>query len=383
MMDSVRTMRMRLASSRRGRSSTAARSQTRNRRLGLPLALAVLAALAPPVRAHPSDPSVYTIVDAVEPAVPGLTIQVQAGVADQLFVVNDTAEPLDVLDDEGRVFLRIGPSDVRADVRSIAWRTSLVPFGRPFRGGPAPDRGELVRVAPGRSWGWFDHRLHPESYVPPRDARTVTRLAEWTVPLRHAGTPVTVRGHVEHRPVTGSVLTRHTHAPPGVTADVLNGKVPGLLLRWTGSGSLAVQGEGDEPFARFTARSAEVNTASRTWQDDQRLRGNDIPIGRDRDTPDWQPAADEPQLSWLDRRLSYAPGVPPAAALRATRPTTLVEWEIPVVAGGVRDSLRGVTEWVPAATAGGDGRSRLPYALGAGAVLVAAIVGLRRKLTER
>jgi hypothetical protein len=342
-------------------------------------AAAVVVAAALPAAAHQGDPNVFTRIDAVTPELPGVTVEVRSGVADQLLVVNTTPTPVEVLDASGRTFLRIGPDDVEADYAEPDWYTSNSPLGAART--PAPGgKPDWRVVARGNAWGWFDHRLHERPFTAPPAARTVTRLAEWSVPLRHNGSRVTVRGHVEYRPVVGSFRTAVAKVPDGVTLDALDGRVPGLFLQWRGPGTLTVRGIEGEPFARFTSNGVEVNDASATWQDDQRLRGTAPAVPADPVTPRWRKAQAAPSLTWLDRRLSYAPGVPPADALRSVRPTTLVEWDLPADVDGVPARLQGTTSWIPNATGARDdgGTPWLPVVLVAFVVVVAAAV-LRRR----
>lgn len=336
---------------------------------------AVLAAasLAVPANAHEGDPNVFTRVDAITPPLPGVTVEVRAGVADQLLVVNTTDQPVEVLNDAGRAFLRIGPETVQADHNVADWHTSNSPLG--LARTPAPTTKQDWRVvARGNSWGWFDHRLHDRAYQRPPSATTTTRLADWAIPLRHGGRAVAVKGHVEYRPVLGAFRARVAKVPDGVDLDALDGRVPGLFLRWTGTGTLTVRGIEGEPFARLTPQGTEVNDASATWQDDQRLRGKPVTTPADPATPRWRREVPEALLTWLDRRLAYAPGVPPDDALRSSRPTTVVEWDIAVDVDGEPGFLQGVTTWVPAAAESPLEEERptwVAYVLAAVAVVVA------------
>lgn len=341
------------------------------------LVLALL--LASPVAAHQGDPNVFTRIDSVTPELPGVVVQIRAGVADQLFVANSTDTPVEVIDSSGKPFLRIGPDRVEANYTSSDWYTSNSPLG--LAQTPPPDTSLIPwrMVGRGNSWGWFDHRLHDGPAVPPPGARSVTRLNDWTIPMRHGKTDVLVKGHVEYRPVLGTFHTQVGSVPPGVAVDTLDGRVPGLFVRWQGTGTLTVDGIDGRPFARFTSKGVEVNDASETWQEDQRLR-NERSVNTPPADDDWTLRATEPRLTWLDRRLAYTPGVPPDDALRSTRPTTVVEWDIPVDVNGTAGHVQGTTTWVPnaARTTGDDGRPWLPVALLAVVVVVAA-VALRRR----
>ena len=72
---------------------------------------------ATPAGAHASDPSVRPVIDAVDPAVPGVTVQLAASVTAQLVVSNPTPTTVSVLDVNDEPFLRIGPEGVTANSR--------------------------------------------------------------------------------------------------------------------------------------------------------------------------------------------------------------------------------------------------------------------------
>jgi hypothetical protein len=352
------------------------------RRVAAATAVLVATTAAPQARAHSGDPNVHARIDAVTPPLPGVTIVVRSGVADELLVVNTTPTPVEVLDANGVPFLRIAQHDVEANFASKDWYLSNSPLGlaQPPRATTATWR----TVSRTGSWGWFDHRLHDRArpLTPElRAARTTVRLADWTVPLRYGGRDVTVKGHVEYRPVLGAFRTTVDRTPPGADVDVLDGRVPGVFLRWHGDATLTVAGIGAEPFARLTSNSAEVNAASETWQDDQRLRGQAVTTPADPHTPRWQRQARQPQLTWLDRRLAYAPGAPPDDVARSAKPTTLVEWTIPVTVGTTHDAITGTTTWQPATS--DKPRSLVPYAAAALLATAVAATAIRRRAARR
>jgi MYXO-CTERM domain-containing protein len=345
------------------------------------------AALAVPATAHQSDPSIVTRIDAVEPALPDVTIEVRAGVADQLLVVNTTPTPVTVVATGGEPFLRIGPTTVEANTASPDWYRSNSPLGAARVPATATPKAKPTWrvVARGSSWGWFDHRMHPVTRpitAELRAARTTVRLADWTIPLRYGTTTASIKGHVEYRPLLGAFHSTVTKAPSGVALEVLDGRVPGLFLRWTGNGTLLVRGIAGEPFARLTPQGTEVNEASPTWQDDQRLRGAP-PLTTPADPraePRWRRQGSTPQLTWLDRRLAYAPGFPPDDVASDPHPTTLVEWEIPAEIDSATAHLSGTTVWQPNATPGEDTSKTFLYgAIAAGAVALAGLALLRRR----
>jgi hypothetical protein len=363
----------------------------RTRRAVVAALLVATTVPAAPAHAHQNDPTIVTRIDAVTPPQPHMTIEVRAGVADQLLVVNATGRPMTVLATGGEPFLRIGPDTVQANVASPDWYLSNSPFGA-ARVPPTatPDaKPDWRTVAKGHSWGWFDHRMHAtDRPLTPalRRSRTPVRLAEWSVPFRHASGSGAILGHVEYRPLLGAFRTRVERAPADVKADVLDGRVPGLFLRWQGAGTLVVRGIEGEPFARLTPQGTEVNDASPTWQDDQRLRGAAPPATTvdPRGVPRWRRIAAKPTLTWLDRRLAYAPGFPPDDVASDPHPTTLVEWDVPVEIAGEVEHLRGTTTWQPNDAGGGGHATHLAIAAAVVAALagVAGLLVLRRRSRE-
>ena len=325
------------------------------------LAIAI-AATAPASRAHQADPGVVAVLDAVEPPLPGVTVEVRPSAVDQLLVSNPTPTVLTILGVEGEPFLRIGPGGAYANLGSPSWPRSNSPGGG--GGGSGPER--FVRVAREPAWGWFDHRMHADDVaLDPalRQGRNVVRLSEWRVPFRYGDRAGEFRGHVEFRPVLGAFRTAVRSLPPGVTADVLQGRVPGLFLRYAGAGPLVVLGAAREPFARLAPAATEVNLASPTYVEDLTLRGLTPTVAADATAePRWQRVATAPALTWLDRRLTGQEG-------------TSAGWRIPLRLGATEAAIEGVTEWVPRDRSARGG-SRLPWLLGA-IVVVAVAVGAR------
>jgi hypothetical protein len=93
------------------------------------VAAGALTVPAIPAGAHPSDPSVRPVIDAVDPAVPGVTVQLAASVTAQLVVSNPTPTPVSVLDVNDEPFLRIGPEGVSANKSSPWWYLTNSPNG--------------------------------------------------------------------------------------------------------------------------------------------------------------------------------------------------------------------------------------------------------------
>lgn len=342
-----------------------------------------------PASAHSTDPRIETTLDGISPALPsGVIVQAQAGLAAELVVQNPTQTPLEVVGTGGRVFLRISARGVFGDVSSPDFRSTSLPDGVPPRsaGTSAP---RFLQLSAGDSWGWYDHRLHPAALPAPADPTRPARLGDFTVPLRYGATPTTVRGHVSFRPLLGSYTVTADAAPQGLTVQALPGTLPGLFVSDPGAVPLTVMGRDGEPFLRFGSQGVEVNVHSRTHVEDRQARG-DGTAGPVSTVPRFALVAPGASShTWLDGRLRYPADLPSDAVARASAPTVVRRWRVPVSLAGRPAALTGRLSWIPQNAAAAAVRSRgvapppdrplLPLALaGAGGlVVVAAVIVLR------
>jgi hypothetical protein len=357
------------------------------------LALGVVllsAVLTVPASAHQADPRIVTTLDDVVPALPEeVVVQVQASLAAQLVVDNPTSTLLEVLGQNGEPFLRLSAAGVQADVTSEAFLTTSNPNGgAPFVDDDRPPT--WVTISTGTSWGWFDHRLHPQDTAAPPDEQRDAELGKWTVPLRYGGEPVELRGSVRFEPLLGTFLVSADPVPGGLVVQALPGRLPGVFLSNPQRTPLTVLGRDGEPFLRFGPRGLEVNTVSRTYVEDRRARG----LAAGPPSPDPEFEVVDPQgtsYTWLDARLRYPQERPPDAVVQAAEPTVVDTWRVPI--DGVDDvpAFTGEIRWVPERAAAAaasdasdptrDGGVLLPatVAVVALAVLAAAVLLLRRR----
>jgi len=339
----------------------------------------------PVAGAHGTDPAIRTVLDVVEPAIPGVEIQVQASVSAEVVAENTTATELAVLAETGEPFLRIGPEGVLANLASPSWYLSNSPFGDaevPESASPdAPPRWGRVSREP--AWGWFDHRLHPEPRgVPtslPADGDPL-RLARWSIPFRYGDETVVARGRIVYAPAPGAVTAR-LQGPErpfeGVTVQLAPGRIPGLYVTNSGTTPVVVLGADDEPFLRIGPDGVEANRHSPTWIDNARARDQDLTAAAaeaDPDAaPDWTLVSSSPSTSWLEFRGNYARGEPPPAVVDAGETTVLRRWSVPIERGEQRVEVRGETIWRAADDGGGGSGGSFPTGI---AVVVAVAVGL-------
>ena len=183
------------------------------------------------------------------------------------------------------------------------------------------------------------------------------------------------------RSVVAELLSSSNPAP-GVTARVLPGPVPGILLDATASDqTIVVLGAAGEPYVRLGPRGAEVNLRSPAQ------RGGAASGGRALDpraAPRWRRIAPVARYAWLEARAR--PQRLPA--ITDTRRRTLLTWRVPLDVGGRRTELRGATSWVPPAGVGARDRPEgilstfgVPIAVLAllSVVAVAALVAFGRR----
>ncbi|MGI8662435.1 MAG: hypothetical protein ACR2LQ_04380 [Acidimicrobiales bacterium] len=304
-----------------------------------------------PAHAHGVDPTVKAVIDAVEPDVAGLVVQVADSVATELVLENPTAQPIEILADSGEAFLRIGPAGVEANLASPSWYLVNQPLGGKVPSGiDASSAPRWATVSDQPNWGWFDHRLHPAAVT---DAEGDAHRA-WTVPTRYAGQLGAIHGHLERRRFNGAYTSRLVSGAtplPGVSVQVLDGRVPGLLVRNTSAQPVIIGGAGGEPFARLGPGGAEVNRRSPTFVTNAQAKGEALDPNIAVDvaaSPDWQLVSPEPAYAWIDERGRYPAEEPPEAAARSGVATIVLDWRIPMAAAATSVEIRAVTAWVPA-----------------------------------
>jgi hypothetical protein len=349
---------------------------------------------APPAGAHAGDGLSQPIFEAMSPTVGGVTVQVAYSANYQLIVSNTTGQPVTFLADSGEPFLEIGPDGVRGNFASPTFYSSNNPGGRdsfPPEAKPGADVAPIwKRLSRQKSWGWYDHRLHPtESYVPPEvvRARKVAVLGRWRVPLRYGDQTGELQGRFEFRPVLGSyaMVQKSPKEPaPGVTIQVASASiVPAVVVKNESATPIVVLGSQGEPFARIGPKggATEVNLKSQTWVEIQQALGKDPSDEADAAAePKWQQVAPTSSWNWLEFRAAAPKSDPPPAVIERGKTVTVKTWSIPYLIGDQRGAIEGITEWVPIAelqerVAGGAEQDEgFDLALYGGGALVAAVL---------
>ncbi|MGH8908039.1 MAG: hypothetical protein ACRD0K_16365 [Egibacteraceae bacterium] len=350
------------------------------------------------------------MLDQVPAQLSGMTVQVVYSATQQLVLANPTDEPVEVLEPDGTPFLRIGPEGVLVNLNARSWYTTNDPFGQtPVPEDvlrllaedpkPAPRWGRVSRQP---SWGWFDHRLHPATpTVPPQvvEAGVPADLQTWTVPVRHLGRTLQLKGRIVYRPLRGVYRFtlaggERTATPvPGVEVSILEGRgVPAVFLKNTSGQEVVVFDAQDEPFLRITGAGVEADTRSLGWAEVRRAEGEPVAGAPPHPPapPEWSVVASQNSYAWPEPRGSYGAEEPPEDTIRLGVPVDVRTWRIPLSVGGQRHLVEAVTQWVPAddrirqldgdtASAAGPRRTAVRAALAALAALALACAEITRR----
>ncbi|MGH8529856.1 MAG: hypothetical protein ACRETN_08445 [Nevskiales bacterium] len=318
-----------------------------------------LALAITPVLAHaPTASAVRTTLNPLPETLAALRVQLHETLAAQLVIENPTGTALEILDAQGRSFLRIGPDGVRADMAALAWYQSFVPGGVPaplaIADGAAKPRWVQVRHA--SSWGWFDPRLRAEQIQltdAQRKAVESKTLGVWRIPVRYGDVHTELSGEfVYEPPLPGGFESRLTSAPeltPGLRVRLVPGAPPALLLENNSARSVTVIGAGGEPMLRFKQDRIYANLRSPSWRASGRSF-NTASAQAEAATSEvlWTLVGRATRYSWLEPRAGSPQRRPSGEVMRAGQRRELHRWKIPVLIDQQPVSIEGVVEWVPA-----------------------------------
>ena len=340
-----------------GRASKRVRSARTSWIAALALASGIVASAA---SAHGPDTSgeLDVRLDPLGPELAGVRAQVQRTVKHQLVVENTTDRPLEVLDERGVAFVRIGPQGVEGNLASPAWYRGYAPDGRvppdllaQIARGEAPE-ARWVRARREPTWGWFDPRVAVDEHAP--GAHGPRRFE---VPVRIGGVASALRGRFVALPKpTGTLSARLLSAgelAPGVRIALVPGRAASFLLQSDAQEPVTVLGRDGEPFVRLSPAGVEANLHSATFADAARLRGGaSLALEPDADAaPRWERLTTTPSYGWVDLRTAYPEDGVSEQVLKGGKRVELLRWAVPVRIGAAEDApvvrVEGVTEWKP------------------------------------
>ncbi len=314
--------------------------------------LAVLAAAGAAAAHSGGNANVRAELGRLPWALSGMRVEVHETIGPQLVIENTTRRTLEVLDDAGVPFLRIGPKGVEGNVAARAWYLTYSPGAVVPASAGRGDAARWIRVSTEPTFGWFEPRLDAMHIDVPREVSASARATEvgrWKVPLRVNGVHVVLSGPFRYEPPPAGAYTSHLTSPPeiapGVHVMLLPGRVPGLLVQSSSARPLVVFGAGGEPFLRVGRYGVEANVRSSTWWQSARSGSRRVATTGASAAPEWQLVAQAPRFSWIEPRAAYPDHARPATGGSGD----VLQWQVPMQLGDDDPVLvTGVVTWKPA-----------------------------------
>ncbi len=305
--------------------------------------------LVPSSAAAHSNPSLFNRIAGVHPELPpGVELSIFEGDTSELVLVNPFPEPIAVLDADGRPYIRVSSEGVFGDVGSpyLAATDGVVAHASPAAPGCCGP-GRWMRLSDKNGWSWAEPRLDaPIGRNPAGGSRGLADLqqgqplATWEIGLAQGDRQFTVSGTLERRP-PGRLRSVVDALPDGLTATVIESRVPQIQLTARPGTVVEVIGGDRRPFIRMTPQGNMGRTASADYRNHMRAIGLPAPTG-----PEWVSTVDagSAKVTWADFRLMVT-GEPPVTS--GTEPVVVKRWQVPVTVDGKPGEISGTTSWEP------------------------------------
>ena len=333
------------------RAVTSRRRASARRLSGLFIAVAGVfssAVFAHGGESHDSDNVVAVLSDRSElPA--GVHIQLRRTLAPQLLVRNTSDEPLFILDENGRAFLRIGPDHVEADLGAAAFHRTNTLMAPGAIAADASQTPNWQTVADSPAWGWFDLRLRDRRMAVSqdvKDASRITAIGTWRIPVRLGDSAARIAGTFEYRPpVAGMLEARVINtgrlAAHAIVKAMTGSARPGLFVSYRGDEPLVIYDDNGLALFRFADQNVAVNRRAPTWR---LIRPAGAPAALPSDAasadPVWARVSDTPSYGWIEPRLAAAAPNAPEAGV-----TPIKDWHIRYRLGEAHGHIEGISEW--------------------------------------
>jgi hypothetical protein len=312
--------------------------------MGLFAVLCVPLLVGAPLFACEEHAYVRAILDPLPEPLLGMRVEVHKTMGPQVVIANPTELSVEVLDENGTPFVRIGPSGVEGNLAAKAWYETYSP------GAVAPATADVgaqpqwTHAAAEPSFGWFEPRLDAKQVLLPPEVITMghaTDLGRWWLPLRVDGEPIELTGIFRYEPPPKGMFVARMTTPaqvaPGVRVRLLPGLAAGFLVQNSSGSALHVLGMDGEPFLRIGPEGVDANLSSRTWWASARASGRRPAAAEGRTSlPDWQRVAAAPRFSWIDPR---------AQAPRGQGYLDSISWRIPIRLDAQLLAVTGETAW--------------------------------------
>ncbi|MES2684932.1 MAG: hypothetical protein V4650_15535 [Pseudomonadota bacterium] len=281
-------------------------------------------------------------VDITPIAVEGLTVELhQDAFQPQLVVSNRSGKLLEVLDAEGRSFIRIGDGKAAVDLAAKAYHLSRVAGGGNARANTLSATPRWRTIATEPAFGWFDSRIATVTLDIPYAVKQIGRempFGQWSIPARLDGQPLEIRGVFTYTPpplgIAVSALESTTAIAPGVLVQLVPGPVPALFLRNSGDKTVQVLDAAGKAFLKVGADGVWADLDSPSWR-----TASTKSLGSDRG---WKQLSRARSISWLEPRAAFTGRLPQPMPDSGQ----LNDWQVPLLVGRERIALRGHNRWM-------------------------------------
>ncbi len=285
-------------------------------------------------------------------SISGITVQAIQSNAPQLVIENKSGKLLEILDDEGRAFLRIGPDGVEGDMNASAFYNTYSTAGlQPPQNAQDPAAmPDWKLLSEDQNWGWFDPRIAETAFTPSHtevdEAKTNGQpitVASWSVPVRFAGEPNSLDGRFElsSGPATIATASITSSSIDGWSTRIVPGANPAILLKQSKEESegqvVTILGEQNEPYIRLSSQGVSVNVESDTWRQYGRANGDFSGISVNEDTdPEWMNVSTSSAYTFMHPSLFN---------LQRSPENSPIGWHIAVDVDGQKGKIEGETSF--------------------------------------
>ncbi len=283
-------------------------------------------------------------VDMAPVTIDGLTVELhQDFFSPQLAVRNRTGKLLEILDADGRSFLRIGPDQAEGDLAAKAYHLSRIAGGGDAHANTLSNTPRWRTISKEPAYGWFDTRIATAALDVPYAFKQMAAelpFGQWRIAARLGGEPFELRGVFIYTPppvgIAMAVMQSASALAPGVVVQMAPGPVPAFFLRNTGGKMVTVLDALGRPFLKVSKTGVWADLGSSAWRAAS-------PTVQAAGAKGWQQVSKANSISWLEPRAAWTGKLPkpmPASGL-------LNEWHIPLLIGEQRRELRGINRWLP------------------------------------
>lgn len=285
-------------------------------------------------------------------SISGITVQAIQSNAPQLVIENKSGKLLEILDDDGRAFLRIGPDGVEGDMNASAFYNTYSTAGlQPPKNAQDPAaKPDWKSLSKDQNWGWFDPRIAETAFTPSHsevdEAKTNGQpmaVANWSVPVRFAGKPNSLDGRFELSSGSATIATASitSNTIDGWSTRIIPGANPAILLKQSKDGPkdqiVTILGERNEPYIQLSSQGVSVNIESDTWRQYGRANGDfsGISVNEDSD-PEWMNVSTSSAYTFMHPSLYN---------LQSSTENSPIGWQIVVDVDGQKGKIEGETNF--------------------------------------